>query len=717
MKRFSVFVLFGVSIFILVSAYDLWFTRHLWLSYYKESFGISADRLNDEVLAARYIYQGLGGLDRLHNYLESRRRTGNINYWIIYKGSEILETSMDPSEQEVVQFDLSRGYNEVVFDPVYTDYYYTVDDLDENLKLVVGLRFAPDVFLEEEFKWAAGNLARYLIGILAVCLGSFFYFINDIVKAIRGLSQRGSRSHRALKAKSKEAELLARGIAAYDDQAKRLEKERDVMTVQVLSSLRTEIMSGRTPPYSFNCTLVRTDINNFSTIYNRHNVEEFSATINDFFLDVTHIVARYGGYIHEFIGDEVIYYFKDEEVGNSVAIALSAIRDINAAAMNYHRMTMSERGYPFTVKSAFAHGSLRFGRFVEGYGLSGPSLIETVRILSVVAEKDGCVAVFDDRHCPSIEDFASYKPYAEVKLKGFSDKRDLVIYGAHQSVHRWLTSESEPEVEMLKYYRSDADLTSILHWLRENWRTARVEKTAKVIAILRAITVTKSNGELQAALFAWLNEMLGAAHEFKRNEETRILASAVRLTENLVPKGEYVTECEALLNKALEFSDRRVVANALDALAIINDAASKKALALVDHPDNRVAANALIHEGMKEISSFVLKRLRQMLKSDEDVRISSGLYAVGEIAEYHRKRDEVYFETQLGFQRLIRTLPDYAFHHDERVRRQAVIAARKAAVPEVISAIEQRARLAIHAEYADEVLALMNANGMLSKVA
>lgn len=717
MKRFSIYVLFGVTIFILVSAYDLWFTRQIWISYYKESFGIKADRLNDEVMAARYIYQGLGGLDRLHNYLESRRRTGNINYWIVYDGNQAIETSLDENELSLLDFDLTKGQNEVLIHPQYSDYYYAFDDLDENLKLLVGLRFAPGLVLEREFEWATSNLTRYLIGILLVCLGTFIFFMRDIVRAIRELSQRGSRSYRALKANSKEAELLARGIAAYDDQAKRLEKERDVMKEQVLSSLRTEIMSGRTPPYSFDCTLVRTDINNFSTIYNSHSVEEFSATINDFFLDVTHIVARYGGYVHEFIGDEVIYYFKDEEVGNSTAIALSAIRDINAIAMNYHRMTMKERGYPFTVKSALAHGSLRFGRFVEGYGLSGPSLIETVRILSTVAEKDGCVAVFDGRHSSLIEEVASVEPYAEVKLKGFSDTRRLVLYTGHQSLHRWISSESVSELELLQYYRSDADLTSVLNWLRENWKTAPSEKVAKMIAILRTINVTKSGGELKSALFTWLDEMLSVAEKSMKKDEMRLLASAVRLTENLLPKGESSTEAEALLNRALGVSDRRVVANALDALAVISEAASKKALELVDHADNRIAANALVHEGMKEISSFVLKRLRQMLKSDEDVRISSGLYAIGEIAEYHRKRDEIYFKTQLGFQRLIRTLPDYAFHSDERVRRQAVIAARKAAIPEVISAIEQRARLAIHAEYSNEVLALMDANGMLGNAA
>src|SRR5690606_15605838 len=122
---------------------------------------------------------------------------------------------------------------------------------------------------------------------------------------------RGPRAFGPGTATSKEAEMLVRGMAAYDARAARLESERELFRWQVLPSLRNELMSGREPPYSFACTLVRTDINNFSGIYNRHPVEEFTATINEFFTDVSHIIARYGGYVHEFVGDEVIYYFKD----------------------------------------------------------------------------------------------------------------------------------------------------------------------------------------------------------------------------------------------------------------------------------------------------------------------------------------------------------------------------------------------------------------------
>lgn len=712
MKRFSVYVLYGVAIFILVSAYDFWHTRQYWTEYYDKNFGINVERLNDEVIAARMIYQGFGG-DHLRNYLESRRRVKNINFWVLYDGDAIAETSASEQELKNLIFDRERALAEILYDPDYKYYYYTAEDLGNGRQLVVGLFYDSVNFVNTEIKVAISELGRYLAGLLMVCLATFVFFMRDIVNAIRTISSRGEKSYKSLRANSKEAEMLAKGMAAYDDQAKQLEKERDIMTEQVLSSLRTEIMSGRKTPYSFDCTLIRTDINNFSTIYNNHSVEEFSSTINEFFTDVTHIVARYGGYVHEFIGDEVIFYFKDDEVKNSFAVALSAVRDINATADIYHRMTLKERGYPFTVKSSLAHGTLRFGRFVDGFGLSGPSLIETVRILSTVAEKDGCVAVFDERHATSLEGIADYESYAEVKLKGFSEARRLLVYRGHQSVHHWLHSRRDADVDKLTYYRGDEDLKTLLEWMRAHWRDSS-ERVLSVVYRLRGFTVTKSDGKAQEILLAWLNDMLNESLEHKRAGDMKVLASAVRLMENLIPRNECVSEIETILNRSMEVVDRRVVANALDTLSVVKEAESERARALIEHPDNRIAANALVREGMKDISSYVLKHLKYMLKSDEYVRVSSGLYALGEIAEFHRTRDSIYYATQLGFQRLIRSLPDFAFHQDERIRRQAVAAAKKSGSPEILTAIEERARLAIHADYASEVLQLLSPEGVSS---
>ena len=123
--------------------------------------------------------------------------------------------------------------------------------------------------------------------------------------------------------------------------------------------------------------------------------------------------------------------------------------------------------------------------------------------------------------------------------------------------------------------------------------------------------------------------------------------------------------------------------------------------------DNRVAANALVHEGLREISPFVVKRLRKMMRSREALRVSSALYALGEVAVHHKKRDSVYFSTRTDFQNLLQEIPRYVFHEDERVRRQALVAARKIADQQIAKAIWVLAKEPRHANRLSEVNELL----------
>ena len=698
MKRVSVYVLYGLSIMFLVTAYDFWFTKQHWTSYYDKTFAEKADLLNNEALIARMVHASAPDAESLEKYLEARRRSQTIHFWALFKNGEAVQSSIDADEFNSIRFDTTRPRDEVIFSQNKT-YFYAVEDLKDGSILVVGLRRSPQEFLRIEFETQMANIWRYLIGILIVCVGTFIFFIRDIVRAIRGLANKESRGSRGFGV-SKEGELLARGLTALDERAVQLEKERDLLNWQVLPSLRTEIMSGKKPPYTFDCTLVRTDINNFSSIYNQHPVEDFAATINDFFTEVSHVVARYGGYVHEFVGDEVIYYFKDDEVANSVAAAVSAIRDIGEVAAGFHRMTMRERGYPFTVKSSLAHGRLRFGKFVNGYGLAGPSLIETVRVLSAVTEKDGNIAVFDERHLKQVEDLISAASYAEVKLKGFSDARRLVVYRSHAPLESWLHRGDPNALSALSFYRGDAHLVHTLTWLRGEGSRLPVERVLRVISLLRDIKVTKSGSEIQTILGEWINALCDQVGYGSTSSSAKILASAIRLIENLIPRGEILPETEMALRRAMEVNDGRVIANALEALASasksrdqISEArgASEDVEIYLDHPDNRIVANALISEATKGLSPSLVKRLRRLMRAKDDSALSSALYAIGEIAEYHRTRDHVYFMTQLEFQDLLHTLPDFAGHADDRVRRQAIGAAKKAGLAEVVTLIEEQA--------------------------
>ena len=78
-----------------------------------------------------------------------------------------------------------------------------------------------------------------------------------------------------IKTRSRETEIFAQGLIGYEASVEALKERNERLDRQVLPSLKKEVLSGKTPPYDFDCTMVRTDINNFSTIYNTHDVTIF----------------------------------------------------------------------------------------------------------------------------------------------------------------------------------------------------------------------------------------------------------------------------------------------------------------------------------------------------------------------------------------------------------------------------------------------------------
>ena len=710
MKRLPIILLFGIAIVTCFVSFELYFDRQDWARIYRSDYVIQADRLEDEAVLARAVLISRDNVDDLVEVLHSLTKLNNIDFWYLLYDGKLYDTNVEEGERDRYLFTLQEPrILHYVDNAKYSreKYSYVSIDLKEKFQLVVGLKYHEEAFFRNQLVERKSAMITYLFGIIFLALGTFAFFFRDIMRAIKNLQNNGKRSYVDSTVRSKEADLLTRGFAAYEGHARRLEEERDLLSWQVLPALRTELMSGRAPPYDFNCTLVRTDINNFSKIYNEYPIEEFTETINEFFTEVTHIVSRYGGLIHEFIGDEVLFYFKDEDSGDSPLIALSALRDINEAAARINKRTSLERGYAFTIKSSFAHGKIRFARFVNGFNLAGSILIETVRILSHVVEKSGNVVIFDDRHRSAVENVVNAGWHGNAMLRGFTSEKVLFIYLGHKDLSLILDDKNPNNIEKLRYYRSDADILQCLAWARTQAAKGDVTNALKVVGLMRLFAITKADGRAQHDLANWLDELyldLAAtpAHtssntgadkgvsesEAKvlasdRDGQLRVFASALRLIENLVPKKDFDLEFGArfnqILQKAKTIDDRRVVANALDVLSYFK---SKKYPVISDellrHPDNRVAANAIVNEGIKELTPRIVRQLRKMLSSKIPVNQASGIYALGELVAHYRLKDPVYLSTQLKFNDLVLSIPNYASSTDVMVRRQTLIAARKA---------------------------------------
>lgn len=480
----------------------------------------------------------------------------------------------------------------------------------------------------------------------------FLFVSKDIRRAVSVLQRRGGDRLRAVRTYSTEADLMLRSVLGFEGMVGRLKEEQKRLSAQVLPSLKTELHLGKKPPYDFDCTLVRTDINNFSEIFRKFPTDVFLAQINEFFNDCSHIISRYEGLIHEFVGDEIIFYIKDRPQINSFTLALRCLDEINQAAEKMHQRTTRESGYDFRVKSSAAHGTLRFGPLLNGFSIAGSSLIETVRILSAVHEKTENSVYFDSRHLGLLHDGIFHSVAAQVQLKGMDGERTLLKYQGHRPLHQIITSADE---RIVSDYRSIGDFIFILQTVRtfkasEESRLANLLMTAisqlrltghePKVAIEAAQTVSyvlenSMDAKISSALTASLGRLGLEADETRREDFFKLIARCLRAKEP------------------------RVVANTLDALFELK----RKEVELPEflivecrklgrRPEARIRANLFALEATIGFAQPLLEGLKKMVEKGTDAEAKSAYFAIQRIESYFLDLDPVYLKTQVEFENI-----------------------------------------------------------------
>lgn len=545
-----------------------------------------------------------------------------------------------------------------------------------NFQLAVGYKISWSDYMTQFWIAARGavlkDFAFVLLGVVFIVLYSF----RDLRSLVDLVKTRGARRGDLTLAKSSETMTLVRGFEGFETKTVGLQKDRDVFRTQTLGALRKELESGRKPPYDFDCTLVRTDINNFTQVFSSSDRPHFMHAINELFVGLTQIVSRYGGFVYEFIGDEALFYFKDENHENSAAVAIAALRDIDALCMRISARTQSEAGYLLRIKSSVSGGTLCFGPLVDAYVLSGAPLIESVRMLSHVDDKSENSVIFDESIAEQISIVCRSQHQKIVMLKGLKGARSLATLDSYSTLSQVLQAEKSGALKLTKYFRADDHIAAILDFVSARNGLAKSADLNHVVAHFRNFTVGKSSNEIQSAYANCLRHILKSDDEDSSN--SFVLASLVSAATHLLTKDEWSAEVRSLILACLKHADRRVVANALDVFSVFEvEAADRLFTELSGHNDNRILSNLLVKEGKRDWSKKTSRKLKQMLRSESPYARASGLFAVGEIAMFQKDSDEISFSANSELQDLIETTLQLSADSDYMVAKQASAALAK----------------------------------------
>ncbi|MFL5815099.1 MAG: hypothetical protein ACJ763_16100 [Bdellovibrionia bacterium] len=631
------------------------------LVYYED---FQRDRMTEVINLA-----GLGKVLLQHEetlYLEKRLKESvsrhEIDYYFIKKDEQVISFASARVPLESV---LENVSSQAPLDRAFDGNFPHVAFRYGHYQLAIGLSPRKAEYIKRIIQKERFTLIFDIALVVLMASAIAFFYFNDIRTLIKALSTPGKARLKNLKPGIAEANVMLQGIRTYEMNVLELKLKQGLLSRHIASALRTELDSGRTPPYQFRCTMVRTDINQYSTIYSEQPVEEFMSVINEFFSRASKVIARYNGYVTDFVGDEIIYYFKDDDHENSAAVAAAAVRDINEIAASIHAKTQPESGYPFTVKSAMASGSLRFGPHVNGFSLSGGAFVETVRILSQVDEKsENCVylpARIHHRMTPVCET----ESRKTVVLKGIPGETELHRITHFHSIDQILSDPDSEKKGSLAYFRGSDHVIRIL-----NAALHAPESVAmSLLRFVRQISHPFDDPKLIQSYVHLLKSLLKSA-----GDSSPVLSCTISLGRNLVPGDRYESHLKAVFEQCLNCADRRTVANAVEALVHFEPEHFSDALIkLLKHPDNRVVANTLIKMGMIDLGRDVISGLAAMLDSPSPRFQASGAYAVGILAEYHKSANPMLLETHRGFSMLLKKITSLVTHSDPMVRRQALI--------------------------------------------
>jgi adenylate cyclase len=632
--------------------------------------------------------------DLIEAHLTDSIRVGWIDFYMLtYRGEVLLFNSVRPLSDEAYgtlaslhppdtawefrsKFESApsiRGPAAAKADQI-EDFRFIETDLGGDRRLKLGFNLNREAFLAEMKLLRASENQRILIWGMILSILIFLFTARDLFKIVRAVRTKGVHGLESLSSMSAEAEILKQGLTGYQETVERLENANRVLGAQVLPSLKSELQSGKNPPYDFACTLVRTDINDFTKTFHSKPQDQFLATINEFFTECSHVISRYDGLIHEFVGDEIIFYFKDENHVNSFSAALACVGEIGAIAGRIHQRTSVENQYGFRVKTSLSHGVIRFGPLLNGYSLAGAPLIETSRILSHVSEKNENTVHFDSRCLPLLDWGVEFAEAFRASLKGIDGERKICRYKGHRNIQRLLEDGGRDAFRAVHAYRDESSFLSVLKLVIQEPETRLVPDALKLITGTHFTNCSDN-------YLAEIERLLTQAWLLKGGFETqtvKLLATIIAALPRLIPPERFNRQLGAILEKFTEHSNPRVAANAIEAMQEFRDTGfASLNRKLLKSENVRIAANAIVFLGKLEVTKQVVKEIGNLLDSGDLVKVGAGIYVWGEVAGFHLQRDAVHLRTQTDFMGLEKRVKTLATKHPS-LRRLAEQAARKA---------------------------------------
>ncbi|WII73876.1 adenylate cyclase [Bdellovibrio sp. 22V] len=621
-----------------------------WIGYVSISayqFYGQSNKLADAEIASRkenlnYILQSsIGALvqehsESLKDRLSQARKLGLIDFYILQKGDEVVFFENNSGDVNDLNHNYQR-FNEFRESNGLT--YKTIKVID--YRLTAGTASDRNSIIWKSFLVILPLLIKD-IAMVSLMLGVICYLLlRDIMNLSKVLASRTRDGMEQIKTNSAEAETLLQASMGLEGERVRLENLSETYGETVGPAIRYELQSGRQAPYSFPATLCRVDLNGYTQMFLEKDDKYLTTILNQYFAKAREVIQRYDGLIYQFVGDEIVFLFKDEMAPDlsSESLAVACIRDLFYEATVIEQSLPPEANHYFKLKGSFAKGTMRFIQLDEGHAMSGLPLIESVRLLSLVDDKTHQVLTFFQEAAISADGLAFIFDRKTNQLKGFKEESLLCRTRDFNSIE-WVF-----EAEMwdrLAYFRSDAHTAFVLKKVRLMAVTRRDDDIVRILHALKYHSFENTTPEMVAEAETTLNSFLRGEEEGLLS--TKALSAVVTLIGRIIPQSLWTASLQSSIEILLEHKDPRVQANAIVVLGKYGYPA-RKIWENMFSQNNRVAADTIVEVAKQQLNADVWDALHRLLNSPHPSSQRSGEYALNTILNYYKETDPVYLKT------------------------------------------------------------------------
>jgi adenylate cyclase len=502
-----------------------------------------------------------------------------------------------------------------------------------NYRLTAGIYSNQQDMISFHF-WSNIGLFLRDIALVSIALwGIVLYVMKDIINLSKLLQRNDKNKLSNLQSNTAEGNVLLTATRQYEDVSQKLYQDKELYGQTLGPAILEELKSGKQAPYSFESLMIRVDLNGYTQMFLDKHDEFMTELLNEYFAKAREVIARYDGLIYQFVGDEIVFHIKETENKDAAMKACFCIRALFEEAHLIELRHAKKDGVVFKLKASWARGRMRFIALDQGHALSGLPLIESVRLLNQIDNKNHQFLAVHESEYDKMKECVLVFSRTDVLLKGFSEAVQIVKVKDFHGPQAFMQKELH---HLLHFFRSDSDMKALLHgvqaWVKDN----KLLPTQNLLVSLAKVKFQNTSQELQASLEQFL--IFGNKKLWTNKNLFATVISAIPQWWGNAPPTELLTQ---ELLRALDHEDHRVRANTLLALGHFNTNFEVIETYIFDN-HQRVAADALLALGQSRFSKKVAKRLEEMYFKGTEAQKKSAAYVMKELLKQYRESDPVF---------------------------------------------------------------------------